>query len=73
LSKKRGSDVLKAIALGAHMVFVGRPFNFAATVARDAGVAHAISLLHDEVDRNLAMLGANTPQELGGEHLLDRA
>lgn len=56
---RRGSDVLKAVALGARMVFVGRPFNYAAAVAGEAGVAHAIRLLREEVDRNLAMLGAN--------------
>lgn len=50
---------------------MGRPFNFAAAVGRDAGVAHAIALLRDEVDRNLAMLGANAPHELGREHLFD--
>ncbi|WP_038342604.1 alpha-hydroxy acid oxidase [Acinetobacter sp. A47] len=61
---RRGSDVLKAIALGAKMVFVGRPFNYAAAVAGDAGVTHAITLLRDEVDRNMAMLGVNRCDEL---------
>lgn len=56
---RRGSDVLKALALGARMVLVGRPFNYAAAVAGEAGVRHAISLLRDEVDRNMAMLGVN--------------
>lgn len=68
---RRGSDVLKAIALGARLVFLGRPFNFAAAVARDAGVAHAIALLRAEVDRNLAMLGVSTPADIDREHLLD--
>jgi len=54
---RRGADVLKALALGARYVFVGRPMNYAAAVAGEAGVAHAIRLLRDEVDRNLAMLG----------------
>ena len=49
-----GSDVLKAIALGARMVLVGRPFNYAAAVAGEAGVTHAIGLLRDEIDRNMA-------------------
>jgi L-lactate dehydrogenase (cytochrome) len=35
---RRGSDVLKALALGAKFVFVGRPFNYAASVAGEAGV-----------------------------------
>ena len=61
---RRGSDALKALALGARCVFVGRPFNYAATVAGEIGVAHAIRLLHDEVDRNMAMLGVNSCAEL---------
>lgn len=56
---RRGGDVLKALALGARFVFVGRPFNYAAAVGGQAGVAHAIGLLRAEVDRNMAMLGIN--------------
>jgi len=67
---RRGADVLKALALGAHMVFVGRPFNYAATVAGDAGVLHAIQLLRDEVDRNMAMLGVNDCSELNADMLI---
>lgn len=67
---RRGSDVLKALALGARMVLVGRPFNYAAAVAGEAGVAHAIGLLRDEVDRNLAMLGVTGCAELGPQHLV---
>jgi len=67
---RRGSDVLKALALGARMVFVGRPFNYAAAVASTAGVLHAISLLRDEVDRNMAMLGVNRCAELTPECLV---
>jgi L-lactate dehydrogenase (cytochrome) len=67
---RRGSDVLKALALGARMVFVGRPFNYAAAVASEAGVLHAISLLREEVDRNMAMLGVNRCTELSPECLV---
>lgn len=69
---RRGSDVLKAMALGAKMVFVGRPFNYAAAVAGDAGVEHAINLLRDEVDRNMAMLGVNRCDELNPDMLIHR-
>lgn len=69
---RRGSDVLKAIALGARMVLVGRPFNYAAAVAGEAGVQHAIGLLRDEVDRNLAMLGATACTDLGPGHIVRR-
>ncbi len=66
---RRGSDVLKALALGARFVFLGRPFNFAAAVAARAGVSHAIGLLQAEVDRNLAMLGVESPAELNPDFL----
>ncbi|MBS7349189.1 MAG: alpha-hydroxy-acid oxidizing protein, partial [Comamonas sp.] len=68
---RRGSDVLKALALGARMVFLGRPFMYAAAVGGSAGVEHAIALLRDEVDRNMAMLGACTVDEISRAHLVD--
>ncbi len=61
---RRGTDVLKALALGAKFVFVGRPFNYAASVAGEDGVRHAIGLLREEVSRNLAMLGAGSPAKM---------
>jgi L-lactate dehydrogenase (cytochrome) len=61
---RRGTDVLKALALGARFVFVGRPFNFAASIAGEAGVRHAINLLRDEIDRNMALMGVTRCAEL---------
>ncbi|WP_176079790.1 alpha-hydroxy acid oxidase [Paraburkholderia tropica] len=61
---RRGADVLKALALGAKFVFAGRPFMYAAAVGGERGVVHAIELLRDEVDRNMAMLGCNTTDEI---------
>lgn len=58
---RRGTDVLKAIMLGADFVFVGRPFLYAAAVYGEAGVVHAMNLLRDEVDRDMALLGITTP------------
>ena len=57
---RRGTHVLKALALGASFVFVGRPFFYAAAVGGQAGVAHAIRLLRDEIDRDMALLGITT-------------
>ncbi|WP_246702436.1 alpha-hydroxy acid oxidase [Starkeya sp. ORNL1] len=54
---RRGTDVVKALALGASFVFLGRPFLFAAAVGDEAGVSHAINVLGEEIDRNLALLG----------------
>ena len=50
---RRGTDVLKALALGAKFVFIGRPFNYAASVAGEAGVRVAIALLREEVSLTL--------------------
>jgi L-lactate dehydrogenase (cytochrome) len=61
---RRGTDVLKALALGADLVFVGRPFNYAAAVGGAVGVRRAIQLLRDEVDRNQAMLGMSSIAQL---------
>jgi len=58
---RRGTDVLKAFALGARFVFLGRPFFFAAAVGGETGVAHAIRLLSEEIDRDLALLGVTSP------------
>jgi L-lactate dehydrogenase (cytochrome) len=69
---RRGTDVLKALALGARFVFVGRPFNYAASIAGEAGVAHAIGLLRDEIDRDMAMLGINSLAELSAQFLVRR-
>jgi L-lactate dehydrogenase (cytochrome) len=67
---RRGSDVLKAIALGARFVFVGRPFNYAAAVAGEAGVTHAIAILSEEMNRNMGMLGINSPADMRADQLL---
>lgn len=69
---RRGSDVLKALALGARAVFVGRPFNYAAAVAGETGIRHAIRLLRDEVDRNMAMLGVTDVGQLDKTMLVRR-
>jgi L-lactate dehydrogenase (cytochrome) len=61
---RRGTDVIKALALGAHFVFVGRPFLYAAVAAGEPGVARAISLLRDEINRDLALLGIRSVSEI---------
>ena len=66
---RRGTDVLKALALGAKFVFVGRPFNYAAAVAGEAGVARAIELLRGEVRRNMALMGVTRLEQLGPQYL----
>jgi L-lactate dehydrogenase (cytochrome) len=61
---RRGTDVLKALALGADFVLIGRPFIYAAALGAEAGVARAIQILAAEIDRNLGMLGMTSLREL---------
>jgi L-lactate dehydrogenase (cytochrome) len=68
---RRGTDILKALALGAQFVFVGRPFLYAAAIAGAAGVHHAIKLLRDEVDRDMALVGITTLAEMKRECLIE--
>ncbi len=61
---RRGTDVLKALALGAKFVFVGRPFLYAACIGGSPAVRHAMQLLSDEIRRDMAMMGLNRLDEL---------
>jgi len=64
-----GTDVLKALALGARFVFVGRPAMYGLAVAGERGVSHALSLLQKEIDVNLALLGCPETAELSPDFL----
>ncbi len=66
---RRGTDVLKALALGADFVFLGRPFLFAAAIGGLPGVVHAIRILKEEIDRDMALIGVNQLTELTPEWL----
>jgi L-lactate dehydrogenase (cytochrome) len=64
---RRGSDVLKALALGADFVLIGRPFLYAAAVEGDEGVARAVDILVAEIDRNIGLMGLCSLSELRPE------
>jgi len=52
------------LALGADFVFVGRPFIYAAAIAEQEGIAHAISLLREEISRDLCLMGSTDLSDL---------
>ncbi|MEL6829308.1 MAG: alpha-hydroxy acid oxidase [Pseudomonadota bacterium] len=55
---RRGTDIVKALALGATGVAIGRAYLFGVAAGGEAGVSKAISLLRDELERAMALLGA---------------
>jgi L-lactate dehydrogenase (cytochrome) len=61
---RRGTDVLKALALGADFVFLGRSFLFAAVAGGEPGVRRAIELLSSEISRDMALLGISDLAEM---------
>ncbi|WP_376087988.1 alpha-hydroxy acid oxidase [Roseomonas sp. CCTCC AB2023176] len=61
---RRGEHIAAAKAMGAAMVFAGRPTIYGAAVGGEAGAALALRILRDELDRAMAMLGARDAGEL---------
>lgn len=61
---RRGTDVLKAVALGAKGVGIGRPFLYAMAAYGDKGVVKAIQLLREEIEMNMRLLGVTSIDQL---------
>ncbi|KAG2417582.1 hypothetical protein HFD88_008801 [Aspergillus terreus] len=67
---RRGTDVLKAVALGATAVGLGRPFLYSLAAGYgEQGVRRAIEILRQEIESNMVFLGATSLKELGSHHL----
>jgi L-lactate dehydrogenase (cytochrome) len=66
---RRGTDVLKALALGADAVLVGRPCLYGMAVAGERGVEHVLTILREEIARGLTLLGVRDIQDLDRSHV----
>lgn len=66
---RRGTDIVKALALGADMVFCGRAPLYGATAGGEEGVLRALDLLKSEVDRVMALIGCPSVDGLGPQYL----
>jgi isopentenyl diphosphate isomerase/L-lactate dehydrogenase-like FMN-dependent dehydrogenase len=64
---RRGSDVVKALALGAKAVLIGRPTLYGTAAAGEAGATRAIAIYREEIDRVLALIGCRCIAELNPE------
>nr|WP_253274386.1 alpha-hydroxy acid oxidase [Myxosarcina sp. GI1] len=61
---RRGTDILKALALGAKAVLVGRPVLWGLAVNGTKGVAHVLQLLTEELDLAMALSGCASLEDL---------
>jgi isopentenyl diphosphate isomerase/L-lactate dehydrogenase-like FMN-dependent dehydrogenase len=66
---RRGTDVAKALALGARAVLAGRGPVFGLATAGEDGVSHVLELLRDELALTLCLLGCTSPDEVTREHV----
>ncbi|KAI4298290.1 hypothetical protein L6164_031867 [Bauhinia variegata] len=67
---RRGTDVFKALALGASAVFIGRPVVFALAAAGEAGVRKVLDMLRDEFELTMALNGCRSLREITRDHIV---
>jgi isopentenyl diphosphate isomerase/L-lactate dehydrogenase-like FMN-dependent dehydrogenase len=70
---RRGTDVVKALALGAQLVLVGRATLYGTAVGGEAGAARAIAIYREEIDRTLAQVGCTGIAQLNRDCLVRSA
>jgi isopentenyl diphosphate isomerase/L-lactate dehydrogenase-like FMN-dependent dehydrogenase len=66
---RRGTDALRALALGARAVLIGRAMLWALAVDGEAGVRHVLELLRAEIELGLGLLGCRSPAEITRSHV----
>jgi isopentenyl diphosphate isomerase/L-lactate dehydrogenase-like FMN-dependent dehydrogenase len=66
---RRGTDVLKALALGARAALVARPVAAGLALGGEAGVARVLEIFRAEIEVGLALLGCTTPEQVSRNHV----
>jgi len=66
---RRGTDVIKGLALGADMVMVGRPTLYGVAAAGEAGASRALEIFREEMDRVMGLLGLSSVDQIGQDCL----
>jgi L-lactate dehydrogenase (cytochrome) len=66
---RRGGDIVKALCLGARAVLVGRAYAYGLAAAGEAGVARAIAILRDDLERTLKLLGCASVSALNRSYV----
>jgi isopentenyl diphosphate isomerase/L-lactate dehydrogenase-like FMN-dependent dehydrogenase len=70
---RRGTDVVKALALGARAVLIGRPYVYGLAVGGQDGVAGVLDIFRQELERAMILLGVSEVGDLGPDYLERRA
>jgi 4-hydroxymandelate oxidase len=66
---RRGTDVFKALALGAHAVLIGRPYLHGLAAQGAAGVVRVIEILRTEVEMTMGLMGCRALREIHGNRI----
>jgi len=66
---RRGSHILKALALGADAVSFARPYIYGLAVGGEAGVSRVIDLMSAEVERGMGLMGVTSVNQLTSKHI----
>ena len=69
---RRGTDVFKAIALGAECVFIGRAYLWGLAAEGEAGVSRVLAMLRAELEMTMALAGCRSIAEITPAHVLQR-
>jgi L-lactate dehydrogenase (cytochrome)/(S)-mandelate dehydrogenase len=67
---RRGSDIVKALCLGAKAVCIGRPYVYGLAARGPAGVEHILQILRSELSTAMTLMGVDRPQDLDPSWLL---
>ena len=69
---RRGSDIVKAIALGANACMAGRAYLYGLGAAGEAGVDHVLDMISGDVRRTMALIGCSTVKEIDRDYVTGR-
>lgn len=70
---KKGTDVFKALALGAKAVFIGRPALFGLAVNGQEGVENVLNILQTDLDNAMALAGVNKISDINDKYVADES
>ncbi|WP_168459992.1 alpha-hydroxy acid oxidase [Acinetobacter sp. A1] len=69
---RRGTDIFKALALGANAVLIGRPYIYGLAVAGALGAAHSIKLLKEEFEVSMALMGTSSIEQINNSYIYQK-